>query len=214
MFYPSFESMADSSRFNQGIAGVMDNIVRKNFAEFVSQASVDNGHAVLELERVPDDGATVPLNDDLIDQIDTLVIISFDSMRTNQEASDDELRVVRRFLAKPGNLLFICPHHDIGYVNAHENADLLEKQTAEFRHHGDRAIPPQQRFGGFARSLLAGLGIPIENRFGLHPASEPDGAAAAIDAQSECATLWSSTAGGTDSLRRLWSNVCLRSQMP
>ena len=46
---------------------------------------------------------------------------------------------------------------------------------ADFLHHGDKTIPPQQRFGGFARSHLAGLGVPVENRFGLHPAARPGG---------------------------------------
>jgi hypothetical protein len=44
-------------------------------------------------------------------------------------------------------------------------------------------IPPQQRFGGLARSLLAGLGLPVENRFGLHPAREPDGSPAPVEIQ-------------------------------
>jgi hypothetical protein len=160
--------------------------------------------------------------------------------------------------------------------------ERVERQTADFLHHGDKTIPPQQRFGGFARSLLANLGVPIENRFGLHPAAEPDGSPTPIEVESGLdrlqllqgvstfnlhphlpqlerlgdaatkmdvlvrqkisltapphpftrdgrttfdallqsrpgvfagtllvgdTTLWSSTAGGVDSLRRFWSNV-------
>src|SRR4029077_2288096 len=37
-------------------------------------------------------------------------------------------------------------------------------------HHGDALVPRQQRFGTFTRGLMKGLGIPVENRFGLRPA--------------------------------------------
>jgi hypothetical protein len=150
-------------------------------------------------------------------------------------------------------------------------------------------IPPQQRFGGLGRSLLAGLGMPVVNRFGLHPAAEHDGSPSPIEIESGLdrlrlldgvttfnlhphlphferlgdaigkmdvlarqridpaapphpftqdgrssfdallqsrpgvfagdllvsdATLWSSTAGGLDSLRRLWSNMAKRERQP
>jgi len=195
------------------------------------------------------------------------------------------LRAVRSFLAKPGNLLAVCPHHDVGDAEDRSDIDRLHLQEREFFHHGDRTIPPEQRFGGFGRSLLAGLGVPVENRFGLRPASEPDGSPMAIEIEDEIdrlrllsgvatfnlhphlphferlggaaekmevlarqridltapphpftkggrltfdallqsragvfagdllvgdATLWSSTAGGVDSLRRFWTNVAQR----
>ncbi len=41
-------------------------------------------------------------------------------------------------------------------------------------HHGDALVPRQQRFGKYTRSLLNGLGIPIENRYGLRPAVVKD----------------------------------------
>jgi hypothetical protein len=145
---------------------------------------------------------------------------------------------------------------------------------------------PEQRFGGFARSALAGLGVPVENRFGLRPAADPDGSPSPILIESHLdrlrflagfttfnlhphlphlerladstenldvlvrqridpaapptpftaggratfdallqsrpgvfagdllvgdATLWSSTAGGVASLKRLWANLVARS---
>jgi hypothetical protein len=59
---------------------------------------------------------------------------------------------VREFLGEPNHLIAICPHHDIG--------EAPESAVEEHFHHGDKAIPPRQGFGGFARSLLAGLGVP------------------------------------------------------
>ncbi len=40
-----------------------------------------------------------------------------------------------------------------------------------------------QSIGGFARSLFAGLRIPVENRFGLHPAAEPDASPVPIEVE-------------------------------
>jgi hypothetical protein len=40
----------------------------------------------------------------------------------------------------------------------------------EYAHHGDALVPRQQRFGAYTRSLMKGLGIPVENRYGLRPA--------------------------------------------
>jgi hypothetical protein len=285
MQYPRFEELSDPNRFDQSVAGFLDHIMKKNFIAFAEQASAQSGQPVLELERVRSDGGQVLLGDDVVQRVDTLIIISFDSLRTGQEANEVELRAIRAFLAKPGNLLAVCPHHDIGDAENLSDIDRLHLQEGEFFHHGDRTIPPQQRFGGFGRSLLAGLGVPVENRFGLHPASEPDGSPTAIEKEAEVdrlrllsgvttfnlhphlphferlgdaaekmqvlarqridltapphpftkggrltfdallqsragvfagdllvgdATLWSSTAGGVDSLRRFWTNVAQR----
>jgi hypothetical protein len=51
----------------------------------------------------------------------------------------------------------------------------------EFKHHNDRLVPAQQGIGGFGRSLLAELGYPIANRYGLSPAPDRDGGPAPLD---------------------------------
>ena len=76
---------------------------------------------------------------------------------------------------RPGTALFVCPHHDIGEVDDLPAGEALERQTAEYLHHGDIVLPGQQRTGGFAPSLLAQLGAPVMNRFGLRAASTHDG---------------------------------------
>jgi hypothetical protein len=285
MLFPRFEEFSDPDRFNQSVAGFLDHIMKQNFAAFVDFASRETGHPVIEVERVVDTEQLTPRDAPLLQAIDTLIVISFDALRTGQQASAGEIEAVRTFLAKPGNVALICPHHDIGESSGLDHDAQLHRQEADFLHHGDRTIPPQQRFGGFARTLLAGLGAPIENRFGLHPASEPDGSPTPIlvdrpldrlhlldgvktfnlhphlphmerlgDATARFdvlarqkinlnapphpftrdgrdnfdallqsrpnvfagallvgdATLWSSTAGGIESLRQLWANVVNR----
>jgi hypothetical protein len=285
MLYPRFEELSDAARFDQGIAGFLDHLLKANFTAFTELASAQTGHQVIAAERIDDDGALASLDDALLTGIDTLIVISFDSLRTGQQASAAEVSGVRTFLDDPDHLVFICPHHDIGGAENLSGTERLRLQEEDFFHHGDRTIPPRQRFGGFARSLLAGLGVPVENRFGLRPAAASDGSAAPIeiekahdrlnlldgvasfnlhphlphfqrlgDASAKLdvlarqsidlsapphafvrggnskfdallqsrpeafagvlligdATLWSSAAGGLDSLRRLWTNVVQR----
>ena len=50
------------------------------------------------------------------------------------------------------------------------SADMDERQM-EYKHHGDELVPRQQRFGLYTRSLMKGLGVPVENRYGLRPAT-------------------------------------------
>ena len=284
LFYPKFENLSDPG-IDQGIAGFLDHIQKPNFAAFAELAEALTGHPVTQAERVTDDGAVTPLDDKLIADADTIVLISFDSFRTKQTASAAEIEAVRRFLDDPDHVIFVCPHHDIGEAADLSGEARLQRQTAEYLHHGDHGIPPRQGFGGFALSLLAGLGVPIENLFGLRPAVEPDGSPSPVDVDRSrdvlgllhgveafnlhvhlpqlerigeavarmdvlarqqidmsapphpftqdgrtsfdallqsrpdtfsgkllvCdTTLFSSTAGGVDNLRRLWSNVALR----
>ena len=184
MRYPRFEALSDPACFDQSIDGFLDHIMKQNFAAFVEQAGAQTGHPVVEIERVADDGARTGLDAALLDGADTLIVIGLDSLRTRQDASAAEVEAVRRFLAHPDHLVFICPHHDIGDVPDLPHDERLERQVADFLHHGDKTIPPQHRFSGFARSLLAGLGVGVENRFGLRPAAESDGSPAAIEAES------------------------------
>ena len=44
-------------------------------------------------------------------------------------------------------------------------------RAMEYAHHGDPLVPRQQRFGKYTRSLMKGLDVPVENRWGLRPAT-------------------------------------------
>jgi hypothetical protein len=81
------------------------------------------------------------------------------------------MAAARAFLARPHTVLAVCPHHLVG----------LDTPVAEHAHHGDPNVPATQQLGGYARALLAGLGLPVENRYGLSPATDADGTPAALE---------------------------------
>jgi hypothetical protein len=180
LFYPKFERLSDCSKFDQGIAGFLDYVQKANFQAFVEQTQALTGNPVIQIERIADDGAMTPL-DSALACVDSVVVISFDSFRTEQTATAAEVEAIRRFLDNPDHLIFICPHHDIGEASGATGEDRAERQLAEYRHHGDHGIPPRQGFGGFARTLLAGLGVPVHNRFGLRPAAAENGEPAPVE---------------------------------
>ena len=124
MLYPRYAEFADPQRHDQGIGGFLDHIQRPNFAAFAALTASLTGRACLEVERAGADGIPLPLTHELLRDVDTLVLISFDSARTGQQPSDQELAVLRGFLDVPGNLLAVAPHHDIG-----------DDPQAEFFHH-------------------------------------------------------------------------------
>jgi hypothetical protein len=49
----------------------------------------------------------------------------------------------------------------------------MKQRAMEYAHHGDPLVPRQQRFGTYTRSLMKGLDVPVENRWGLRPATVP-----------------------------------------
>src|SRR5437763_3242172 len=47
----------------------------------------------------------------------------------------------------------------------------MKERAMESAHHVEPLVPRQQRFGKYTRSLMKGLGVPVENRYGLRPAT-------------------------------------------
>jgi hypothetical protein len=180
LFWPRFEQFADPLKFDQGVGGFLDNIQLANFKHFADLASSWTGNPVRRAERRTE-ASLCKLDAEFLSGVDTLVIISFDSSRTEQQADEAEIGAIRAFLGDPDHMLFVCPHHDIGDAEGLPENDRLARQELEFHHHGDPAIPARQCFGDFGISLLDGLGLPIRNRFGLRPAKMPDGSPAALE---------------------------------
>jgi hypothetical protein len=172
LFWPSYEALGNAAISEQGIASFIDQIFLPNYRLFAQLTESWTQQPVRVLHR-RSNAAPVWLDRELLGECDTLIIISFDTRHSGQEVTPAETAAVREFLAHPDHTVFVCPHHDIG--DEGDQAEPLAIQKAEFEHHGDKAIPGQQRFGYFALSLMRSLGIPIRNRFGFRPAVAADG---------------------------------------
>src|SRR5262249_13248120 len=116
MFWPRFEQFVDPVKFDQGIGGFLDNIQLPNFKLFADLAAPCTGTPVRRAERQTAAG-WCPLDGAFLAGVDMLVIVSFDSSRTEQRASPAEIGAIRSFLDDPDHTLFVCPHHDIGNVD-------------------------------------------------------------------------------------------------
>jgi hypothetical protein len=92
------------------------------------------------------------------------MVFGLDHIPSGQEAEQGEIDAIREWLKREGTCLLLAPHHDVGFTD-----DMAQRQM-EYRHHGDRLVPRQQRFGQYTRSLMDGLGVPVLNQFGLRPA--------------------------------------------
>jgi hypothetical protein len=166
--WPDFESeqYADPAMFQQGIAGTLELFFRA-WELFQSVVGETTGHVVPMFQRIDHAGHRLPLDERILSDTDTLFVFGLDHMVTEQEAAPAEIEAVRDFLTREGTCLVLGPHHDVGVA-----ADWKERNM-EYAHHGDALVPRQQRFGKYTRSLMKGLGIPVENRFGLRPAVVP-----------------------------------------
>ena len=141
------------------------------------------GHAVPVFQRVDQAGFSLPLDERVLDDADTLLVFGLDHLVTEQVAAPAEIEAVRAFLEREGTCLVIGPHHDVGPLGG------LERTRHGVPAPRRRLVPRQQRFGGYTRSLMKGLGIPVENRWGLRPAVVQGGAAASSGAAGRIAPL-------------------------
>jgi hypothetical protein len=165
VFWPTYEDpqWADPLRFQQGIAGSLE-LFFWAWVKFQQLVEEVTGQVVPVFQRVDQAGFTLPLDERVLADADTLLVFGLDHLVTEQAAAPAEIEAVRQFLQREGTCLVIGPHHDVGH------APDVEQRNLEHAHHGDALVPRQQRFGGYTRSLLKGLGIPVENRWGLRPA--------------------------------------------
>ena len=162
--WPDYESVEYSEKmFLQGIAGTLElfHLSTVRFQALVGEAT---GHPVAVYQRIDQAGQRLPLDERVLSDTDTLMVFGLDHMVTEQEAGKEEIEAITQFLTREGTCLILGPHHDVGV-----SPDLNEREM-EYAHHGDPLVPRQQRFGKYTRSLMKGLGVPVENRYGLRPA--------------------------------------------
>ena len=166
--WPIYEEppYGDPATCSQGIAGSLELFFRA-WVPFQKSAGELTGHPVAVFQRVDQAGYQLPLDERVLGDADTLLVFGLDHMVTNQIASAAEIEALRQFLKREGTCLVLGPHHDVGAT------DDLKQRAMEYAHHGDALVPRQQRFGTFTRSIMEGLKIPVENRYGLRPALIP-----------------------------------------
>ncbi|MDV2998038.1 MAG: hypothetical protein N4J56_007743 [Chroococcidiopsis sp. SAG 2025] len=162
--WPGYEWAAHPGQYKQGISGFLDHVVLFDFKHFSDVISEVTGNPVPLIQRQGDNGTIQLLNENFLKDIDTLIVVSLDHFATEQKPTVAEVEAIKSFLEREDACLLICPQHDVG------SEDDQTSREVEFLHHGDRLVPAQQRIGGFARAILAELGFPIENQFGLNPA--------------------------------------------
>lgn len=164
--WPAFEApeYVNPLMFQQGIAGSLELFFRA-WLPFQHLVRETTGHTVPVYQRVDQAGYKLPLDERVLADTDTLLVWGLDTMGTDQEPTEAEIAAVRDFLAREGTCLIIGPHHDVGA------SDDLKVRNLEYHHHGDALVPRQQRFGFYTRSLMKALGIAVENRYGLRPAT-------------------------------------------
>ncbi|MEU0480349.1 hypothetical protein ABZ260_14335 [Streptosporangium sp. NPDC006013] len=168
--WPAYEEpkWSDPMRFQQGIAGTLELFFWAwvPFQQFVEETT---GHPVPVYQRVDQAGFQAPLDDRVLADTDTLFVFGLDHMITGQDAAPEEIEALREFLSREGTCLVLGPHHDVGA------SEDLAVRNVEYYHHGDLLVPRQQRFGRYTRSLMEGLEVPVENRYGLRPAVREPG---------------------------------------
>jgi hypothetical protein len=166
--WPAYEEprWSDPFQFQQGIAGSLE-LFFWAWAPFQQFTGEITGHVVPVFQRVDQAGFKLPLDERVLADADTLLVFGLDHMVTEQEATQEEIDAVRQFLKREGTCLILGPHHDVGVSDDPKVRDM------EYHHHGDALVPRQQRFGTYTRSLMKGLGVPVENRYGLRPAVDP-----------------------------------------
>ena len=165
--WPNYEKPEYSEKvFLQGIGGTLElfHLSTVRFQTIVGQVT---GQPVVVYQRIDQAGQKLPIDERMLADTDTLMVFGLDHLITEQEAAPEEIEAIKQFLTRDGTCLMIGPHHDVG-----ASQDVRRLQM-EYAHHGDPLVPRQQRFGLYTRSLMKGLGVPVENRFGLRPAVVP-----------------------------------------
>jgi len=165
--WPAYETPQYSQEmFLQGIAGALELFFLTSM-EFQTVVGEMTGQQVAVYQRVDQTGVKQPIDERVLSDTDTLIVIGLDHMVTEQDAEPEEIEAIRQWLTREDTCLIIGPHHDVG------GSDNMNQRQMEYLHHGDALVPRQQRFGRYTRTLMAGLGVPVQNRYGLRPAAVP-----------------------------------------
>ena len=164
VIWPAYETPDWSKdQFLQGIAGTLE-LFHRSALRFQQIAGEVTGHPVAVFQRVDQAGYSLPIDERILADTDTLLVFGLDHLPAGLEATPAEIDAIKNWLKREGTCLLIAPHHDVGFT------DDLKQRQMEYEHHGDRLVPRQQRFSQYTRSLIKALDIPVTNQWGLRPA--------------------------------------------
>lgn len=163
--WPAYETTEYSpAMFLQGIAGTLE-LFHLSLLSFQRAVEEATAYPVAVYQRVDQAGQKLPIDERILSDTDTLMIYGLDHLPANEVASSEEIEALHKFLEREGTCLVLGPHHDVGA------SDDLNVRNMEYRHHGDPLVPRQQRFSSYTRSLMRGLEVPVQNQWGLRPAT-------------------------------------------
>ena len=164
VLWPAYETPEyDAANFLQGIAGTLELFHRSALA-FQELAGEATGHPVGVFQRIDQAGYKLPIDERILADTDTLMVFGLDHLLSEQEAAPEEIAAITEWLKREGTCLLLAPHHDVGFT------DDFDQRQVEYKHHGDRLVPRQQRFSQYTRSLMRALDVPVHNIWGLRPA--------------------------------------------
>jgi hypothetical protein len=164
VIWPAYEKPEwSAAQFLQGIAGTLE-LFHRSALSFQQLAGELTGHPVAVFQRVDQAGFRLPIDERILADTDTLMVFGLDHLPSGEEATPEEVAALRKWLEREDTCLLLAPHHDVGFT------DDLKQRQVEYLHHGDALVPRQQRFTHYLRSLMAALGVPVHNTWGLCPA--------------------------------------------
>jgi len=164
VLWPAYETPEwGRDQFLQGIAGTLE-LFHRSALRFQQIAGEVTGHPVAVFQRVDQAGYSLPIDERILADTDTLLVFGLDHLPAGLDATAGEIEAIKTWLKREGTCLLVAPHHDVGFT------DDLKQRQVEYKHHGDTLVPRQQRFSQYTRSLMKALEIPVINQWGLRPA--------------------------------------------
>jgi hypothetical protein len=164
VLWPAYETPEwGRDQFLQGIAGTLE-LFHRSALRFQLIAGEVTGHPVAVFQRVDQAGYSLPIDERILADTDTLLVFGLDHLPAGLDATAGEIEAIKTWLKREGTCLLVAPHHDVGFT------DDLKQRQVEYKHHGDTLVPRQQRFSQYTRSVMKALEIPVINQWGLRPA--------------------------------------------
>src|SRR6185437_1899773 len=112
--YPKYEEMAGNPQtYVQGIDGTLE-LFKRDWEPFREHVSELSEHPVPYIERIDPGGHIFTIDDRMLEDVDTLLLLSLDHQLTKQSPTQEEINAIQRWLRKDGTRLILCPHHEVG----------------------------------------------------------------------------------------------------